>query len=309
MSFAFGRLAQTHVEMTVFAMHRNSSANPTPVTDAMAVESSQWSHTKLCSVRAWSRCMFLACILLAVWPLNAEEGLRSTSTAASATSASANPIDAFVRKRQLEEGVACNPTASRSKLIRRVTLDLTGLPPKAADVDAFVRDASPDAYPRLVERLLASPHYGERMAQFWLDLARYADSDGYHDDTNRSMWPYRDYVIRAFNSNKPFDDFTIEQLAGDLLTNPTQEQLVATAFHRNAPTSSEDGANPAEYRARYAVDRVNTTTQIWLGLTVKCAECHDHKADPITTKEYYQLFAFFNQTPEKPLFRGLHAPP
>lgn len=220
-----------------------------------------------------------------------------------------NPIDQFVEAQHRAKGISPSPEASRETLIRRLSFDLIGLPPTPDEVDAFVFDRYPDAYQRLVARLLASPHFGERMAIFWLDLARYADSDGYHDDTNRSMWPYRDYVIKSFNDNKPFDQFTIEQLAGDLLPEPKLEQLVATAFHRNAPTSSEDGADPEEYRARYAVDRVNTTAQVWLGLTVKCAECHDHKYDPISTREYYQLFAFFNQTPEVPLFRGADAPP
>ena len=233
----------------------------------------------------------------------------ATFIAARAELVSNNSIDQFIRKRQQDAGVQANPPADRATLIRRVSFDLTGLPPTPDEVDAFIADRSPEAYAQLVERLLSSPRYGERMAQFWLDLARYADSDGYHDDTNRSMWPYRDYVIDSFNSNKPFDEFTVEQLAGDLIPNPTLEQRVATAFHRNGPTSSEDGANPDEYRARYAVDRVNTTSQVWLGLTVQCAECHDHKYDPISTKEYYQLFAFFNQTNEQPLFRGLHAPP
>ena len=222
---------------------------------------------------------------------------------------SRNAVDIHVRSKHLEKGVAPNHEADPRTLIRRLSLDVIGLPPTVEEVKHFLADRAPDRYERLVDRLLASPHFGERMAQFWLDLARYADSDGYHDDTNRSMWPWRDYVIRSFNQNKPFDDFTIEQLAGDLLPNATLEQQVATAFHRNAPTSSEDGANPDEYRARYAVDRVNTTSQVWLGLTVQCAECHDHKYDPITTREYYQLFAFFNQSPEEPLFRGLHAPP
>lgn len=218
-------------------------------------------------------------------------------------------VDRFVRGKQREVGVSPQPEADRRTLLRRLSFDLIGLPPTPDEVDAFVSDKSPHAYEKQVERLLASPRYGEHMAVWWLDLARYADSDGYHDDTNRSMWPYRDYVIDAFNKNKPFGEFTIEQLAGDLIPNATLEQQVATAFHRNAPTSSEDGANPDEYRARYAADRVNTTSQVWLGLTVQCAECHDHKYDPITTTEYYELFAFFNQTPEEPLFRGLYAPP
>ena len=220
-----------------------------------------------------------------------------------------NVIDEHVRSKHAEVGYSPTAEADPRSLVRRLSLDLIGLPPTVEEVERFLEDQSGDRYEQLVDRLLASPRFGERMAQFWLDLARYADSDGYHDDTNRSMWPWRDYVIRSFNQNKPFDEFTIEQLAGDLIPNATIEQQVATAFHRNAPTSSEDGANPYEYRARYAVDRVNTTSQVWLGLTVQCAECHDHKYDSITQREYYQLFAFFNQSPEEPLFRGLHAPP
>ena len=218
-------------------------------------------------------------------------------------------IDTFVIARLRASGCEPAPAANRRTLARRLSFDLLGLPPDPGLVDSFVSDRRPNAYERLVDRLLASPRFGERMAQHWLDLARYADSDGYHDDTMRAMWPYRDWVIGAFNSNQSFADFTIEQLAGDLLPKATLFQQVASAFHRNGPTSSEDGANPDEYMARYAVDRVNTTATVWLGLTAQCAECHDHKYDPLTTREYYQLFAFFNQTPENPLFRGLHAPP
>ena len=218
-------------------------------------------------------------------------------------------IDTFVIKRHREVGLSPSPAADRRTLARRLALDLIGLPPDPSWADSLLNDKRPDAYERFLDQLLASPRFGERMAQHWLDLARYADSDGYHDDTNRAMWPYRDWVIRAFNENKPFHEFTVEQLAGDLLPDATLEQKVASAFHRNGPTSSEDGANPAEYLARYAVDRVNTTATIWLGLTLQCAECHDHKYDPVTIREYYQLLAFFNQVPEKPLFRGLYAPP
>lgn len=254
---------------------------------------------------------FLRTPIVALWMLaNVVLPVQSDTTEREAPSPwCRNRIDQFIDAGHRAAGIRPSPKASRETLIRRLSFDLTGLPPTPAEVDAFVLDRSPDAYQRLVSRLLASPRFGERMAIFWLDLARYADSDGYHDDTNRSMWPFRDYVISSFNENKPFDQFTIEQLAGDLLPEPTVEQLVATAFHRNAPTSSEDGANPDEYRARYAVDRVNTTAEVWMGLTMKCAECHDHKYDPITTREYYQLFAFFNQTPELPLFRGADAPP
>ena len=220
-----------------------------------------------------------------------------------------NPIDAFVAQRLEREQLPMSTEATRHILIRRVSLDLTGLPPTPAEVDAFVGDAAPDAYEKLVERSLSSPHYGERMAMPWLDLARYADSDGYHDDTPRIIHPFRDYVIASFNANKPFDQFTVEQLAGDLLPEATLEQKIASAFHRLGPTSSEGGADAAEYAAKYAVDRVNTTATVWLGLTINCSECHDHKFDPLLNKEFYSLFAFFNQVPEQPLFRGSNAPP
>ncbi|MFN0125446.1 MAG: PSD1 and planctomycete cytochrome C domain-containing protein [Verrucomicrobiales bacterium] len=220
-----------------------------------------------------------------------------------------NPIDAFVRERLEQEKLAPQGEAEARTLIRRLSLDLRGLPPTPEEVEAFLADSDAGAYGALVDRLLASPHYGERMAQMWLDLARFADSDGYHDDTPRSMWRFRDYVITAFNANKRFDEFTVEQIAGDLLPDATVEQRIASAFHRNGPTSSEGGADANEYAAKYAVDRVNTTSTTWLGVTLQCAECHDHKYDPFTTREYYQLFAFFNQVPEKVLERTLHVAP
>lgn len=220
-----------------------------------------------------------------------------------------SPIDSFILARLEKEGLTPAPEAERPTLLRRLSLDLLGLPPTPAEVAAFLTDQSPNAYEKVVERLLASPHFGERLALQWLDLARFGDSDGYHDDTPRLMWPYRDYVIQSFNRNKPFDQFTVEQLAGDLLPAATLEQKIATAFHRCGPTSSEGGADAQEYLAKYAVDRVNTTAQVWLGLTLNCAECHDHKYDPLTTREYYRLFAFFNQVPEEALYRGNDAPP
>lgn len=220
-----------------------------------------------------------------------------------------NPLDRFVRARLAKDGLTLAPQADRATLLRRVTLDLTGLPPRLQEADAFLTDPSPDAYERLVNRLLASPHFGERLAQQWLDLARFGDSDGYHDDTPRIMYQYRDYVIDSFNRNKSFDQFTVENLAGDLLPQATLEQKIGSAFHRLGPTSSEGGADAKEYLAKYAVDRVNTTAAVWLGVTLHCTECHDHKYDPFTTKEYYQLFAFFNQVPEDALFRGNEAPP
>jgi hypothetical protein len=220
-----------------------------------------------------------------------------------------NPIDRFILARLEKERLSPSPEADKATLLRRVSLDLTGLPPTIEELNAFMSDDSADAYDKVVDRLLASPHYGERMAVPWLDVARYADSDGYHDDTPRVIYQFRDYVLEAFNSNKPFDQFTVEQLAGDLLPNATLEQKIASAFHRLGPTTSEVGADANEYLAKYAVDRVNTTATAWLGLTLNCAECHDHKYDPFTTKEFYSLFAFFNQVPEQALYRGSNAPP
>jgi hypothetical protein len=212
-----------------------------------------------------------------------------------------NPIDAFVLARLEEEGLKPSPEADRATLIRRVTLDLIGLLPTPAEVKAFVADRSPDAYEKLVDRLLASPHYGERQARYWLDLARYADSNGYTVDGARSMWPYRDWVVRAFNADLPFDQFTIAQLAGDLLPNPTLDQKIATGFHRNTPYNEEGGADPEQFRDERTLDRANTTGAVWLGLTVGCAQCHDHKFDPITQKDFYSLFAFFNSCDEPTL--------
>ena len=220
-----------------------------------------------------------------------------------------NQIDYFILSQLEQVGLTPSPEASRSTLIRRLSLDLTGLPPSPEEVEGFINSSSEHDYNDLVERLLASTRFGERMAQHWLDLARYADSDGYHDDTNRSMWPYRDYVISSFNQNKPFDTFTREQIAGDQIPDATREQKVGSAFHRNGPTSSEGGANPDEYRIKYAVDRVNTTAAVWLGVTLQCAECHDHKFDPFSQREFYQFMAFFDQVPGNHLFRGLYAPP
>lgn len=222
-----------------------------------------------------------------------------------------NPIDSFVLAQLKKENPSLHPSgpADARRLIRRLSFDLTGLPPSTAEISAFLEDHSPRAYENLVARLLASDSFGERMAMHWLDLARYADSDGYHDDTDRAMWPYRDYVINSFNNNKPFDIFTREQIAGDLIPDATLEQKSGSAFHRNGPTSSEGGANPEEYRVKYAVDRVATTATVWLGVTLQCAECHDHKYDPFSQREFYQMFAFFDQVPGNPLYRGKFAPP
>jgi len=207
-----------------------------------------------------------------------------------------NPIDAFIFDRLQREGLQPQPEADRFTLARRAALDLTGLPPTVAEVDALAGDPSPDAYERYVDRLLAKPAYGEHWARMWLDLSRYADSNGYADDKPRSAWAFRDYVIRALNANKPFDQFTIEQLAGDLLPNPTEDQLIATTFHRNTMTNTEGGTDPEEFRNAAVIDRVNTTMAVWMGTSMACAQCHSHKFDPISQKEYFQVFAILNNT-------------
>jgi hypothetical protein len=208
-------------------------------------------------------------------------------------------IDAFILARLEHEGLAPSPECSKTTLIRRVTLDLTGLPPTPAEVDAFLADNSPRAYEKVVDRLLCSPRYGERMAVRWLDAARYADTNGYQTDGERTMWPWRDWVIRAYNRNMPFDQFTIEQLAGDMLPHSTLDQKIATGFNRNHRGNGEGGIIPEEYAVEYVVDRVDTTATVWLGLTMACARCHDHKYDPFKQKEFYRVFAFFNNVPER----------
>ncbi len=212
-----------------------------------------------------------------------------------------NPIDQFVLARLEKEGLKPSPDAPRSTLIRRLTLDLTGLPPTPGDVDAFLADKSPKAYDKLLDRLLESPHYGEKMALHWMDLARYADSHGYHIDPHRDMWPWRDWIIRAFQSNMPFDRFTVEQLAGDLLPNATRDQKLATGFNRNHMINFEGGAIPDEYQTEYVIDRVETTANVFMGMAIGCARCHDHKYDPISQRDFYRFFAFFNGIPEKGL--------
>ncbi|MFT4549620.1 MAG: hypothetical protein ACI9MB_003594 [Verrucomicrobiales bacterium] len=207
-----------------------------------------------------------------------------------------SPVDAFLLSRLLKEGLKPAPAADPHVLIRRVSLDLTGLPPTAEEVSQFVNEKNPDAYAKLVDRLLAKPAFGEHWARMWLDLARYADSAGYADDPPRTIWGYRDWVIRAFNENMPFDQFTIEQLAGDQLENPTTDQLVATGFHRNTQTNNEGGTNDEEFRNVAVVDRVNTTMATWMGTTMACAQCHTHKYDPITHEEYFKMFAILNQS-------------
>ena len=208
------------------------------------------------------------------------------------------PVDAFILARLEERGIAPSPAADRATLIRRLSLDLVGLPPSPAEVDQFVRDARPDAYERLVDRLLSSPRYGERWGRHWLDQARYADSDGYTNDVAREMWRYRDWVIDAVNRDAPFDQFTIEQFAGDMLPEATLEQQIATGFHRNTQRNREGGSDAEQYRVEAVVDRVSTTGVVFLGLTLGCARCHDHKYDPISQREFYEIFAFLNNQDE-----------
>ncbi len=205
-----------------------------------------------------------------------------------------NPVDAFILARLEREKVVPSPEADRATLLRRLSLDVIGLPPTVEEVDAFVADTHPSAYDRAVDRLLASPHFGERWARPWLDAARYADTHGYEKDDRRSMWPWRDWVISALNADQPFDQFTIDQLAGDLRPNPTVEQRIATGFHRNTMVNEEGGVDPEEFRVETVADRVATTATVWLGMTIGCARCHDHKSDPITQRDYYSLFALFN---------------
>ncbi len=212
-----------------------------------------------------------------------------------------NPIDNFILAKLESENLKPSPEADRITLLRRVSFDLTGLPPTPEEVAAFLADKSGDAYEKQVDRLLHSPHYGERMAMQWLDLARYADSHGYHIDSHRDMWPWRDWLIRAYNANLPFDQFTILQLAGDLLPNPTLDDKIATGFNRNHMINFEGGAIPEEYLVEYVADRAETTSNTFMGFTMGCARCHNHKYDPITQKEFYQFFAFFNSINEKGL--------
>ncbi len=222
--------------------------------------------------------------------------MQTTEPPVSAREDVGNPVDRFVLERLESEGLKLSPQADRYTLIRRLSLDLTGLPPSPEEADEFVADDSPGAFARLVDRLLASPSYGERWARVWLDLARYADSMGYEKDSLRTIWPYRDWLVRALNENMPFDRFTVLQLAGDLLPEPSQDDLIATGFHRNTMTNTEGGTDDEEFRDAAVKDRVATTGQVWMGLTWGCAQCHTHKYDPISHEEYYSLYAFFNQT-------------
>lgn len=213
--------------------------------------------------------------------------------------AGSDPIDSFIRVQQAARGLRPSPEADRPTLIRRWTLDLTGLPPTQEEVRTFVEDQAPQAAERAVDRLLASPRFGERMASDWLDVARFADSNGYQVDRDRELWAWRDWVIAAFNRNQPFDAFTVDQIAGDLLPQPTLEQRVATGFHRNHMINEEGGVIPEEFLAEYCADRVETTATVWLGLTFNCARCHDHKYDPVSQRDFYSLLAFFHNVPEQ----------
>ncbi|MCA9086565.1 MAG: DUF1549 domain-containing protein, partial [Planctomycetaceae bacterium] len=207
-----------------------------------------------------------------------------------------NEVDRFVAQRLQEEGLHPSPDADPETMIRRVFFDTIGLPPTLAEVDRYLQDPSDAAYERVVDDLLSRPQFGEKWARHWLDLARYADSHGFQRDDLRDVWAYRDWVIRAMNQDMPFDRFTIEQLAGDLLPDATEEQRIATGFHRCTPTNVEAGSIPEETRVEQVLDRVNTTGAVWLGTTMECAQCHDHKYDPFTRQDYYRLLAYFNHT-------------
>ncbi|MHC4997186.1 MAG: DUF1549 domain-containing protein, partial [Planctomycetota bacterium] len=241
----------------------------------------------------------------AVWPDDGSEKKhwayvkprRPEAPAVKDSSWPINDIDRFVLAQLDKRGHTPAPAAGKAMLLRRLSLALIGLPPTPAEVDAFVADTSPDAYEKAVDRMLASPRYGERWAQRWLDLARYADSNGFQADQLRDSWAYRDWVINAFNASMPFDDFTIEQIAGDLLPNATIDQKIATGFHRTVTCNVEAGVHPEENRTNQVFDRVTTTATVWLGATFECAQCHNHKYDPFTMNDYYRMFAYFNNTP------------
>ena len=216
-----------------------------------------------------------------------------------------NVIDFFIFQKMKGVGLSPEKAASKEEWLRRVTFDLTGLPPSIAEIDSFLNDDSNDAFDTVVNKLLGSSRYGERMAAWWLDGARYGDSHGYDNDLENSQWPWRNWVIESFNKNKPFNEFTIEQLAGDLLPNPSNDQLIATGFNRNHRIQTEGGAIDEEWRTEYVIDRVETMGTVWMGLTLSCARCHDHKYDPITQREFYELFAFFNNLDEKGFINNL----
>src|SRR5579862_326835 len=220
-----------------------------------------------------------------------------------------NPLDRFVLAKLEAAGLQPAAEADRRTLARRLSLDLTGLPPVPADVEAFVKDTAADAYEKFVDQLLASPHWGEHRARYWLDAARYADTHGLHFDNYREMWPYRDWVIGAFNRNMRFDQFTMEQLAGDLVSNPSLDQLIASGFNRCNVTTNEGGTIAEENLVFYTRDRTETVAQVWLGLTANCAVCHDHKFDEFTTRDFYAMSAFFNNSTAKALDENIHNTP
>ncbi|MGB0775975.1 MAG: DUF1549 domain-containing protein, partial [Akkermansiaceae bacterium] len=220
-----------------------------------------------------------------------------------------NEIDHFVLARLTEEKLQPTSTADKNTLLRRATLALTGLQPTPQELTDFLADKSPGAYGKMLDRVLASQRYGEHMAYGWIEAARYADTDGYQNDGGRTMWPWRDWVIKAFNDNMPYDQFSIRQLAGDMLPNKTNQDILASAFNRNHRINNEGGALPEEFIVEYAVDRVETTSGIWLGLTAGCARCHDHKYDPLSQKQFFQFYAYFNNIPEKGKAAGANAAP
>ncbi len=220
-----------------------------------------------------------------------------------------NPIDRFVLTGLSDTGFRPAPEADKSTLIRRASLSLTGLPPSIEQIDQFLADTNHDAYEQMIDRLLESPAYGVNQARYWLDAVRYADTQGFHQDNRRSVWPYRDWVVRAFNEDLPYTDFTTWQLAGDLLDKPTLDQQIASGYIRIHPTTNEGGAIAEEYQVRYAFDRVETTSTVFLGVTIGCARCHDHRFDPITQEEYFGMYAFFNSTTENPLTKPLEPVP
>ncbi len=236
-------------------------------------------------------------------PIRTEDHESSGTVADQGNSVSAQ-IDEHITLSLAEHHLTLSPQADRTTLIRRLSFDLTGLPPTVSEVDAFLQDESPDAYEKVVDRLLKSPHFGERLAMWWLDLVRYADTVGYHGDQVMSVSPFREYVIQSFNTNKPFDQFTIEQLAGDLLPEPTREQRIASGYNRLGMMSAEGGVQDKEYLAKYIAERVRNTTGTWLGITLGCAECHDHKFDPLTTRDFYRFEAFFADIKERGLYSG-----
>ena len=282
-----GRLAESEVMRRVTSQDRDELMPPPDEGKALTIEQIDTLKRWVNDGAVWSNHWSFETIKT---PTTPKENL--------AAGAAFNPIDSFVLARLRTEGLSQSPSENKERLLRRVSLDLTGLPPSIQELDDFIKDDSHEAFERVVDRLLRSQHFGERMAMPWLDLARYGDTSGYHNDSLRDMWLWREWVIHAFNANMPFDQFTIAQLAGDLMPDASIQQKVASGFHRNVMTSDEGGLIDAEYRNLYVVDRIATTGVTWLGMTVACAQCHDHKYDPITQADFYKLYAFFNNVPE-----------